>query len=205
MNTVELQTIWSSSGNQITSATQQQTLERFWTRLNRDRRRHYIWLVWTAFQLTIITGFAAWLLLGTTKVNLSREWTVVPLLLLPWAVFFLLLRMFRKDRTAPPAVHSSVRDAITAGMQANSAAIRRSKVLGAMYALALPILTGAAWQLQHVGKMTPHQMVCMVGLLAGALCIAAIIVGIRYYRYLLPQERQFRNLEQQWAASPAEK
>jgi hypothetical protein len=192
MNFDELQKAWNSAGNQPDLDEQKKIAGQFINGLRTQRRHHFAWLVWTFFQLTLMTGFVAWLLIGTNKVNLAQEWGMILLLLLPWAVALVLLKLFLKQCTPVSYAEGTLHHAISAAASANSAAIRRSKVLGVMYVAVVPILGVVMWQLHGADKISGRELVCMATAFGTVLGVAALAVAARYYRHLLPQHRHLK-------------
>ena len=198
MNVDELQTIWNSSLNKIPEGEQQKILTRFSDGLRAQRRRHRYWIVWSLLQLTLITGFTLWLLLGTTRVNLGGEWALVPLLILPWFTLLALKKSNDRDKTPFADETTSVRDALGAASRANAAAIVRSRILGCMYLASAPILALAGQQLQVAGKASPRESLCMMLFLGACLTAAALAVGMRYRFRLIPQRKHLAGVMRQF-------
>lgn len=189
-----LQQLWNHPGNRLPEADEQKLLQQFNSRLRRQRRGQLIWLSWTALQLVLLAGITVW---AVARGQATADWGVLPLLLLPYAVFFLLLRVYLRSRYAAPAAVINIRDSVMSAWHANAASRLRTKILAGMYAAVLPLLALAVWQLRVSGKVTPQQMWCMVSALSAALIIAASLVAVNYFRRQLPQYRQLERIRQQ--------
>lgn len=198
MNFNELQTLWNAGGNEPTSVQREKLARQFADKLRRQRRNQLIWLVWTFFVLTVMTGFVSWVIFGTNKVDLAREWGIIPLLLIPWSVAILFLKRFIKPAAPLCRGDVALSAALAAAAAANRAAQSRSKVMGVMYAISIPALACALWQLHAVGKTSSREMLSMAIFFAAVLGLSAAAVFARYRFRLVPQQKHLEALLKQF-------
>ncbi len=198
MNFNDLQTAWNSGGNKPNSVQREKLSQQFAASLRRQRRNHLIWLVWTFFLLIAMTGFVGWLVFGTDKVDLASEWGILPLMLIPWSVAILFLKRFLKP--ADPLCRGDVAttNVLAAAATANRAAQSRLKIVGVMYAIFIPVLAYAVWQLHVVGKTSSRELVSMTIFFGAVLGVCAIGVFVRYRFRLVPQQKHLESLLKQF-------
>ena len=198
MNLDELQRLWNSGGNQPTAEQRDRMINQFTSSLRRRRRQELAWLVWSFFVLTLLTGLAGWLLLGTDKVNLTAEWSVIPLLLIPWGFAGLLLKRFFRRRLPAQRGDVAIAQSLAAAMAANKAERVKLKTVGILYVITLPVLAFAIWQLHSVGKVSSRELVSLVTFLGSALALSAGAVLARYRFGLVPEGRKLKALLNQF-------
>lgn len=198
MNFNELQNIWNAGGNEPTSVQREKLTKQFVATLRRQRRNQLIWLVWTFFLLTVMTGFVSWIVFGTDKVDLAREWGIIPLMLIPWSVTVLFLKRFLKPAVPLCRGDVAISDALAAAAAANRAAQWRSKIMGVMYAVFIPVLACGVWQLHSVGKTSSREMLSMTIFFAVVLGLSAAGVFARYRFRLVPQQKHLETLLKQF-------
>jgi hypothetical protein len=202
MNLDELQNLWNSKTNQPTGEQCRQMVARFTMTLQRQRRQELCWLAWTFFVLTLLTGFAAWLILGTDKIKLSAEWAGLPLLLIPWVFAFVFLRRFRRRTGTAPLGKATISDSLTAAFAANESERAKTKALGLMYLIALPVLALCMWQLHSAGKISARELSSMAAFLGLALALSAGSVALKYRFSLIPKGRKLKALLSQFDQMP---
>ncbi|MBC8096208.1 MAG: hypothetical protein H7Y43_10375 [Akkermansiaceae bacterium] len=203
MNLDEVQNLWNSGINGPTAHQRAEMITRFTSTLRRRRRQEFAWLVWTFFVLTVLTGFAGWLVFGTDKVSLSAEWAVIPLLLIPWVFACLFLRKFLRQTLPAARGDVTISDSLTAAMAANESERFKLKALGMMYVIALPVLALSIGQLHSAGKVPSRELISMVTFLGGALALSAGAVAAKYWFSLVPKARMLKALLSQFR-EPAE-
>jgi hypothetical protein len=192
MNFAELEMIWNSGGNQP-SAGQREKITRHaleWVR--RQRRHQGIWLVWTFGVLTVLTSFAGWVLFGTDKVDLGREWGVIPLLLLPWTFAVIFLKRFLKPEMAVVRGDMPIAEALGQAIRTNEASQFRLRAMGVLYAVFVPVLAVGMWQLHLAGKASSRELFSMAVFFGGVLLLSGAGVFARYRFRLKPQHQQLK-------------
>ncbi len=188
MNFDDLQNVWNSPHNSPTAPEQKRLLIELNQTLQNKRRNHLVWLVWTFLQLGLISVFVGWLIFATDKLTVSREWSVIVLLLIPWFGAGLYLKQFLRPALSNGG-NSDIVNSLNAAKAANLAEQLRLKILGVMYLVFLPALALAMRQLHSVGKITPRETLSMALFLGAALTISACVVAFRYYFRLVPRKR----------------
>ena len=166
--------------------------------LHRQCRNQLIWLVWTFFLLTVMTSFVSWVVFGTDKVNLTREWAILPLLLIPWSVAVLFLKRFLKPAAPLCRGDVAMNDALAAAASANRASQSRLKIVGVMYAVFIPVLACVMWQLQAVGKTSSRELFSMANFFGTILGVCAAGVFARYRFWLVPRQKHLDALLKQF-------
>lgn len=199
MNFNDLQNAWNSDGNEPTPSQREKLSKQIAASLRRQHRNQLIWLVWTFFLLTVMTGFVGWIIFGTNKVNPANEWAVLPLMLIPWSVAILFLKRFFKPAGPLCRGDVAITEALAAAAAANRAAQSRLKIVGVMYAVSIPVLACAMWQLHGVGKTSSRELVSMTIFFGTVLSVCAIGVFVRYRFRLVPQQKHLESLLKQFA------
>jgi hypothetical protein len=192
MNFAELEMIWNSAGNQPSAGEQEKITRQTLGWVRRQRRHQGIWLVWTFGVLTVMTSFAGWVLFGTDKVDLGMEWGVIPLLLLPWTFAFIFLKRFLKPEMAAVRGDMPIVEALGRAIRTNEASQCRLRAMGVLYAIFIPVLTVAMWQLHLAGKASPRELFSMAVFFGGVLLLGGAGVFARYRFRLKPQHEQLK-------------
>jgi len=198
MNIESLESLWNTPVNQPATRQQQAALQKFAGRLNRERRRNKAWLVWTFTQLAALTAFAIWAATRPGKVDLSREWGAVLLLMVVWGAGAALLQVFRSSGNIEPGTELTIHDAVALAADKNRRARKTAGVLAAMYVAAEGALFLVANQLLDSGKLTVREMTSMLWLLGGVLMVGLVTVALWYYKRLVPKALHFAKLQLQF-------
>jgi hypothetical protein len=193
MNSNELQNIWNSSLNNLSSHQQEQLAGQFIRQMNRRRGFQSIWLINTFAWLTIISVMALWsILVGNTK--LTHEWALLPLLIVPWAFAVYFLRSYLKSGKPVSQGELSVVESLRAALASNLNRQLRLKIVGGLYVILIPVLALAMRQLHAVGKVSEREFVSMAVLFGGALLVSALAMTALFFGRLLPQQRRLEGL-----------
>src|ERR1700712_3488585 len=96
MNSNEMQNVWNSPLNNLSPDQQERLAGQFVRRMNRQRRFQSVWLITTFAWLTIISVIAIWTV-STGNTELTREWALIPLLIVVWAFALHFLRRYLKS------------------------------------------------------------------------------------------------------------
>ena len=123
---------------------------------------------------------------------------MIPLLIIPWSVAILFLKRFIKPAAPLCRGDVALSDALSAAATANRAAQSRSKVMGVMYAVSIPALAGAVWQLHAVGKTSSREMLSMTIFLGVMLGLSGAGVFARYRFRLVPRQKHLEALLKQF-------
>jgi hypothetical protein len=170
MNYDEMLTVWNSPANTLTEQEQRRLVARLLGKIRQQRWHRIGMLAWQGLMLGALTAFTAWLILGTDRVRIGSEWSVLPLLLALWTAFaFLALRSrcpaARGDVSILEALHST-----------RAALLARRRGLGvamATMAVLIPLLALNLVQLSTAGKLAPRELVCFSAF-AGIAMLASL-------------------------------
>ena len=123
MNFDDLQSVWRSPHNQPTATELEQHKMKLVTELQRRHRasRGLLWI--TALPLLFITlmigKHALWPDPAHTPMNWEREWAVLPFLALPWAGWFMMLRLYRRHQQRHPDYDRTISASVAASLDEN--------------------------------------------------------------------------------------
>ena len=193
MNLNEIQSLWNSPSNQMPDPEHERLARQFVSQLIRRRRFQSIWLIVTFVWLTVISVLVFGNL-ADGKLSPSIEWAVFPLLLVPWGFAIHFLRRYLKPPVTPSSGESPVAESFRAALVSTCAEQRNLKWVTAMWVILIPILIVSARQLQAAGKVSPHELDCMMVFFGGALLASGLGMAIRYFRWLAPQRRRLVGL-----------
>lgn len=125
--------------------------------LRRSRRaqRGLLWV--SAIPLVLITArlvlHALWPDPALDRLDLAREWVIVPFFLLPWIGWFLIWRSQRQHEARHGGYAQSIQASVAALLDQNRREGLRSRVVAALLLISLPLIGGVVWQLRAVGKV----------------------------------------------------
>jgi len=193
MNSNEMQNIWNSPFNNLSTAQQEQLVGKFVRQMNRRRRFQSLWLINTFAWLTIITAIAFWTL-ATGNTNLAREWALLPLLIVPWAFAIYFLRSYLKLSAQPPQGALPIIESLRAALASNRNHQTRLKIVGGLYVILIPLIALAMRQLQGAGKVSGHELTSMAVLFSGALLVSAAAIAALFFGRLVPQQKRLKGL-----------
>jgi len=189
MNFEEMHNIWKDQP----SASLQQVAENFTRRRIRRRRAQTLWLGYTFLWLLLITALAIRnVIMG--KVDLLQQWTLVPLLGLPWVASVVILVRHLRPRLKTGAGSLTVTEALSQAQEAGRAEQFQLKWIAALLGLLAPILALTLRQLVATGKVSGDQEGSLILFLIVALLVGATAVALRYFCHLRPQQRQLSSL-----------
>ncbi len=198
MNYDDIRDAWNSGDNEPDPVQRERCLQKFAVSLRKQHRNRLIWLSWTFFQLVALTGFVIWVVVsGARRFDLASEWGIFLLLLIPWSVAFLFLKRFLKPDVPLCRGEVATVDVLASAVAANRAARSRLKVIGAMYAILIPVLACSLWQFLTVGKVSSGELQSMVVFFGTVLGVCALGVYMRYRFQLVPQQKQLESLLKQ--------
>ena len=193
MNSNEMQLIWNSPLNNLTRGQQERLADHFIHQMNRRRRFQSIWLINIFVWLAIITVIAVWTV-AAGNTQLTQEWALIPLLIVPWALAVYFLRSYLKSRVPLSPDELPIIESLRAALTSNFNQQSRLKIVGGLYFILIPIIVLAMRQLQTVGKGSEHQLASMAVLFAGALLVSALAMTALFFGRLVPQQRKLEGL-----------
>ena len=198
MTNNDLDRAWNSPEN---NPSEQAPLlaQQFLRGCQRRRQLERLWLIWTFVTLATISGFAAWLIVATDRIQLEREWALLLLLIIPWGFAGYFLRGFFKS--PPSSKELSIKESFEASLVSNQAARKRLKTIGLLYLIMIPVLTISIQQLAITNKTRPHEQDSLIMFLAAVLLVSGGTMAVRYFRYLRPQGRKLEKLLREYTHS----
>lgn len=207
MNFVDLENVWQSPYNHPSAAQIEKEKHRFVAELKHRHRRFVGFCVTILIVLLVITGaFILELIspdVGNDPIDLVREWSLVPLFLLPWIGWGLMVWLYRRHRIRHPDYGSSIRATVRAMLDENSVERARTKLVAGLIAGLLVIIPLIVHQLQAVGK-AGDEIVFPAFVLLPMLEVSILLaLTFRYRRKLLPRRRQLESLLQAYDSAPA--
>jgi len=193
MNLNEMQNLWNSPGNRPQGAAQLLLADKFARQMIRRRRFQSLWLINTFAWLTLITVLAAWNVLKG-KVVPEQEWALLPLLIVPWLFTMHFLRRHLKPIAPVARGELSVTDSFRAALSSNRMEQSHLKLVGALFAVMIPLVALSMRQLQAAGKVSSRELMSMAIFFGGVLLISGAGVAARYFGRVLPQQRRLNAL-----------
>ncbi|HYG24231.1 MAG TPA: hypothetical protein VEH04_15745 [Verrucomicrobiae bacterium] len=193
MNLDEMQHAWNDPANNIGTQQQQQLAERFTLQMRRRRRFQIAWLVNTFVALSAITVLALWSI-GTYRTDAAREWALFPLLAVPWTFAVVFLRRFLRANRGSGNGELSVLETLGQALESNRRTQSNLRLVGLLYVISVPILVLTMRQLQAVGKVSDRELASMSLFFGATLGISALVVAVRYFLRVRPQQEQLSTL-----------
>jgi len=197
MNFDEIQSLWHAPINQPTAAQIEADRLKVIKKLKSRYLGFVLFSTYGCSVLALITGRLVYHLLwprpGMDSVDFSREWAIIPLFLLPWLGWLLMVREYRRHRAGNQDYEESIQASLRALLDENRLMRSRKKIVVALLAgtmLILPLIIG---QLKAVGK-AGHEI--DAGLVLALVILGGSLIGLVYhYRCnLLPRKRQIEML-----------
>jgi hypothetical protein len=193
MNSNEMQNAWNSPFNNLSRDQQEQLAGQFVRRMNRRRQFQSIWLITSFAWLTIITVIAFWTVaVGNT--NLTREWGLLPLLILPWVFAVYFLRSYLKSDAPRAEGTVPIVESLRAALVSNLSHQSRLKIVGGLYVILTPVIALTMRQLQATGKVSGHELTSMAVLFGGALVVGVAGITALFFGRLVPQQKRLEVL-----------
>lgn len=200
MNFAEIENLWRSPHNRPSAAEMEQQKMEFVTLLQKRRRAAAGLLVVTAIPLTYITLRIAsqliWPAPGLDRVDLTREWGVVPFFFLPWIGWLVMLRFYRGHRARHADYAGSVQASVRALLDENRTEQRRAKWIAGLLVASLALLPLVIGQLRATGKAGDEILVPAYVIFPTYVAgmVAWTVYSLR--RRLQPRERELEALLQ---------
>jgi hypothetical protein len=198
MNFADLETVWRSPHNRPTAAQLEKQKMEFLTDLRRRRRGNVRFLMVTGLLLAVFTFLTVRHLIapqpGHTPVELSREWAIIPLYLLPWAAWVYIVRLHFRHCAEYRHCGDSIHASVAALLDENRRERSRYKFVGGLLIASLPVLALIVHQLRNVGK-AGDEIIVPGFVVAPALLLGIVLWMLVYYRTrLLPRKRELESL-----------
>ncbi|RXK54888.1 hypothetical protein ESB00_03050 [Oleiharenicola lentus] len=198
MNFADIEKTWRSAENRPSAAQLERQKMELINELHRRRRASRSLLVRTAIPLGLITALLLLHLLwpdsASDRLNLTREWAILPFLLLPWVGWFLLWRQHRRHASAHADHARSIQASTAALLDENLREGFRALVIVAALLLSLPLLGGVVWQLRAVGKMGDEVLIPAFVLYPAYVVLMVAWIGWKHLRKTTPRRKELEAL-----------
>ncbi len=181
--------LWNSPANRPAPYAGERLAVQLVARMRKRRRWEALRLGWVFFALTAMSSVAVVALTRHGTAGLTGQWSLIPLLLLPWWVAVYFLRDFIHASARSLKLASPLRDVLKAAQIANATERRHLRLTGWFFAITLPMTALAVWQLQATGKTPGNQAWSMAFVFGVVFTLGAAGLVVRYRRYLLPEQR----------------
>jgi hypothetical protein len=198
MNFADIEKTWRSARNSPSAAQLEKQKMELITELHRRRKasRGLLWL--TVIPLVLVTGrlllHILWPDPALDRLDLGREWMVVPFFLLPWAGWFLMWRQHRRHEAVHGDYARSIQASTAALLDENRREGLRSLVAVGGLLLSLPLLGGVVWQLRAVGKMGDEVLIPAFVIYPAYVVLMVAWIGWQYVRKTRPRQRELEAL-----------
>jgi hypothetical protein len=194
---MDLYDLWTSPWNTPAPPERERLVRQAFDALRHAQRRRTRFLVVTAGLLLASTA-----LVGGGLLAPGTDAPALPTLLLAaqWGVFALVLRQWRRARTASAAPAATIRESLQGLWAECESSRRRQLAVVGLFALAAPVLAVALVQLRQAGKMAPHEAASAAVLFAVIIAFNLGAILVRRYRVVLPQRRRLEELLREYRA-----
>lgn len=198
MNLDEIESVWRSPHNRPPATELEQHTMKLVADLRRRHRAHR-GLLWITFiPLALFTAQVArhvlWPDPALDRVDLNREWAVLPFFALPWAGWLLLLRLHRQHLTRHPNYDQSINASVAASLDENRTERTRYQIIAGLLVASIPLVMLIVHQLRAVGKAGDE---ILLPAYVGWPVYVALMVGWftwYYFRRLLKRKRELEDL-----------
>lgn len=165
----------------------------------RNRRRGNRLFLWLIFSLLVfLTGkvvlHVLWPDPALDKVDLTREWAIIPFFALPWIGWLFMVRLHRQHGIRHPDYENSINASVVALLDENRSERSRYKVIAGLLVASILILPVIVHQLRAVGKAGDE--ILLPAYVGWPLYVLFVLVGSFFYyrRKLLPRKRALEAL-----------
>lgn len=207
MNFADIENTWRSPHNRPSAAELEQQKMKFITDL-RKRRRGNLLFLWLVFSLLVfMTGkvvlHVLWPDPALDKVDLAREWAIIPFFALPWIGWLFMVRLHRQHQTRHPDYGNSINASVAALLDENRSERSRYKVIAGLLVASTLILPVVVHQLRAVGKARDE--ILLPAYVGWPLYVLFVLVWAFFYyrRKLLPRKRELEALLAEYNADSA--
>jgi hypothetical protein len=146
------------------------------------------WFTWVTGRLV---AFLIWPDPVQDRIDWSREWAVVPFLLLPWfGAVGMAVRYWRRRREHPD-YDRSLAGSLRALLEQSRDSARRLRLMLGIHLVGVPLLALCLVQLQDVGKTTGNQLTSMIVFMAAVVIFSVGGISLSWRS----QRREIRRLE----------
>ena len=198
MNFDDIQKTWQSPHNRPDAAQLERDKVKFVADLRRRRRGNLLFLALIFVMLVAVTARLGVHLLEPASAagatDLSREWSVVLILSLPWLGWLALAGVCWRHHARNPHHGRSIHASVSALLDENRAERMRYKIIACLLIASVAAAPLVVFQLQAVGKAGDE--IWFPALVLYPAYVAAVLVScaLRYRRKLLPRKRELEAL-----------
>ncbi|MEO7413500.1 MAG: hypothetical protein ABIZ81_09090 [Opitutaceae bacterium] len=198
MNFADIENMWRSPQNQPTAAQLVEIKMKFVTDLKQRHRGNVAFLTAVGVALAAFIGKIIFDLIARApeldRIDLGREWAIIPFLTLPVIGWVILVRQYRRHRAQHPNYDRSINASVRALLDENRVERARYKTVSWLQAVTLVVLPLIVFQLRAVGKAGDE--ILIPAFVIFPIIIIAIFAWstFRYHRQLLPRKRELEAL-----------
>jgi hypothetical protein len=198
MNFADIETMWHSPRNRPNPAQLEKQKMEFVADLNRRRRGNLFFLALIFALLAFMTGKVAshvlWPDPALDRVDLAREWAIVPFFALPWIGWLFMVRLHRKHHVAHPHSDASISASVAALLDENRAERTRYKFIAGLLILSVLVLPVIVYQLMEVGKAGREIMIPALVIYPTYVVGMLVWSWFHHQRKLLPRKAELEAL-----------
>jgi hypothetical protein len=198
MNFAEIQNAWQSPHNQPSAAEREKERMNFITDLRRRHRANRIFLSLVLVPLVYFTAKVGlhlfWPDPELDKVDLRREWAIIPFFALPWIGWFAMLRLHRQHRSRSANYERSISASVAALLDENRTERMRYKFISALLITSAIVLPLIVWQLRAVGKAGDEILVPALVIYPAYVLIMLAWFAYTFRKKLDPRKQELESL-----------
>jgi hypothetical protein len=198
MNFDDIVKTWQSPHNRPNQAEMEKHKMNMISDLRKRRRSSLGLLLISLLPLLFVTGKLALHLIAPDpsldKVDLSREWAVVPMFLLPWGTWLILARIQHTHHVKHPDYDRSIQSSVAALLDENRTERLRYRIVTTSLIASVPALAVVVYQLRSVGKVGNE--VFIPAFVIYPLYVVGVVLWCAYYHRtkMLPRKRELETL-----------
>jgi hypothetical protein len=194
MDFESLERVWASGANTLSHAAETYVMEQTMKTLKSRRDGFAFAMGLIGLCLTGWTGVMAYTLVFRRVVDLSREWSLLLMLAVPWGLLLLFQAQHRRHVRDFPNADQSMPEALAALIDENRVRQARARLMLVTLPLFVAVLALVLWQLVQVGKMELRQ-VAQGGLFFGGVLLAsAAVQAVIYFTRTRPEGERLQRL-----------
>lgn len=192
----DLNKIWDSPENQPSPEELEQAKAQFAASLKRRHRGFVRYMATVGTVLVVITVVFILELIWPDPegiIDFAKEWSVIPLFLLPWAALAFSVRHYRRHRDRHTDYETSIQASLQAALDENRISRKRHVFIGGLQIVFLLLLPLVVHQLKTVGKAGDeiNAMFVLFPLIFGCIMLGMLW---NYRRSLLPGKQKLESL-----------
>jgi len=198
MNFTDFESAWHSTHNRPTSAQLEHQKMEFIAELRRRRRGNFLFLILSGLPLVLFTILVVRHFVSPdpahTPIDLSREWGLIPLYLLPWSGWIYIVRAHRCHCARHAHPDRSIHASVAALLDENRSERARCRFIAGLLLASLLVLPVLVLQLRAAGKAGDEIFVPFLVLFPAILLGIVGGIAVHYRRKLLPRQKELQAL-----------